>query len=282
MSLPIDSLEKIIAENSDDFIFDSNIIADSIFSRYIYDCPEISDMDMGIVKEERRYIQKIDEIFLNFSNVYTIKEVSEEKNRFLQLCNEKYEWFKKKSKTDDAENLECFKQFNSDVFEMIKTVKKKLLKPNDKIYNKILQCTNLLSKEYELYTDYSKSTNSYGKRGEKRTDFQYLGTDEKLIAATFHRALIEKKDVSLVTKDQRMWSKFSLVYSVTTNDEIINKIDDLKKYNLKIIGLVEGDTEFNIKRQTKKLNEKYPHANGAENIDYLKKFKNEIEGILKA
>jgi len=279
MSHPLDSLEKIIVENSDDFIIDSNIIADSTFSKKIYDCYNISNMDMDNLIENKEYFQKIDGIFSNLENVYIIKEITEENRRLLQICNEKCEWFKKKPDSC-KEKIESFKQFNDYLFNLILTTKQRTLKPNDKLYNKILQCTGIIVLEYNNFREH-KDNNKYGIRGEKRDDFSYLGTDEKLIATVLHRALTEKKDASIITKDKHLCGKFGLTYRLITCKELDNRIGDLKNHNLKVVGLSRDEKEYEIIRQTKNFSDIEKFSIDGVTGEYRKSLKEKINNILK-
>jgi len=277
MDHPLDSLEVFLSNSSEDFIFDSNVLTTSDLSRHIYSCFDISTLDISVLERGIEYLQKTEDILSKFGNVYTLEEVREEERRFLQICNEKYDWLKRVSKSN-RENLEIFDKFNFDLFKLIKSTKHRELRPHGRLYPGMLQCISMVSRDYDTQKDY-KDPQSYGKRGEKRREFQYLDTDEKLIAAAFDRALAEKKEISIVTNDHMLWGKFGLVYRLLTCKELNNRIEGLKEYNLRVIGISEG--KYDIVKQTSKFNDKEYFYKGGVGESYLNKFKEIMENALQ-
>jgi hypothetical protein len=233
----LDSLEKFLNENPEDFILDTNSIKvewnGMDMLEYLYECCRPTNIDNDFLEEVLSTISGYRKI-LSMPNVYIIDEVREETRTMHKKFSESCRWHGKKASGErSGSKISLMNEINKEIFELVNEMKKNEIRPHGEFYKSILDCIKIISDEYEKsITHYRRTFLGHGRRKPKTAE--YFGTDEKIIATAFHRSITEDREVSVITNDGILGKKLKLAYTLIACPELYYGLAKLQRNPMKV------------------------------------------------
>ena len=190
------------------------------FTRWLYELYKPSQLNIKILREEFSNLTCLQEL-LTHPNVYTIKEVTEEKQKLKQILSEKINYFKKhdahlkntrwkkRKMKEDNSAFETLLELQKLAYQNMQISEdKELNQQMDNVkYDSLIKIVKLLSQEMSL-----KKDTSFLKGLHEKDQSNDSNTDEKLVAALYYFSLYSNKSPCILTSD----TDFISLIGVTT------------------------------------------------------------------
>lgn len=190
------------------------------FTRWLYKVYKPSQLNLKILRKELDNLTCLQDI-LTHPNVYTIKEITEEKLKLEQILSKKINYFKKhdahlkntrwKKREIKEKNpvFETLLELQEVAYQnmQISDSKELNIQMNNFKYNPLIKIVKLLSQEINLKKDTSFLKGFHDKDQSNDSD-----TDEKLVAALYYFSLYSDKSPCILTSD----TDFVSLIGVTT------------------------------------------------------------------
>jgi len=248
--------------NKEGFIlFDSSILFSFDLLGEIYDYRRYQNLDEKNLQKAKEELYTYIE-FLNDEKVFVIKEVVEELDRVKRILSEKAKTFndwedymirvnKETSKRVEEKRSE-FNEICLLTNNVVKTAKKSLYKPEDKDrYEKFVKAVKFATK------DLKRPVHRIRREPRRyRREYEYLGTDEKIIAALYN-ASFEGHPPVAVSRDSGLCKILVISYNTFASEKLYpyNKLF-LEKIEENPIGIYLSTKQkdmYNLATSTKKI-----------------------------
>ncbi|MFA7708379.1 MAG: hypothetical protein WCX73_05505 [Candidatus Pacearchaeota archaeon] len=200
-------LEDIL--NSAELVLIDNSLGRSndFFREHFYELRKLDSLSTRHINEETQWATMFNRI-INHPNSCTIKELTQEKEKYLEIISEKIRYFKqreshkvndrwkKKAEKEDSFTFNKLIELQKLAYRIKQDSHKKELKFDTELYTPLVDIVKLLSQKMHLKTDVTFLKGITDEDASNKSD-----TDERCIAAGLYLSLYSDKTHAIISED---------------------------------------------------------------------------------